>query len=52
MRGGERAAMVGKTRERFFVQIIRRRLHEFRLTRRRLVGAAGNDEIGQREIGL
>ena len=34
------------------LQIIRRRLDEFRLARRRLLRPAGQDEIRQRQIGL
>ena len=52
MRGRERASMFGKPRQRFLVEIIRRRLHELGLSGRRLVGPARNDEIGQRQIGL
>ncbi len=49
--GGKRAALRGETRKRGFLQIVRRRLHEFRLP----VGPlrlAGDRQIRQRQIGL
>ena len=48
---GEFLALRGEARECRLAQILRRRLHEFRLLRRGF-GAAGQREIGQPEIGL
>ena len=48
----ELAALRGEPRDRGFFQIIRRRLDEFRLARRRPFRPAGQNQIGQRQIGL
>ena len=44
------AALRGQALERRLLEIIRRRLHEFRLSRRRLFRPAGQDQIGQRQV--
>ena len=47
----ELLALRGEPRDRAFAHVVRRRLHELGLLRRR-VGAARHGEIGQRQIGL
>ena len=45
-------ALRGEAGEGRLAQVLAGRLHEFGLARRRFLGAAGDGEIGQREIGL
>ena len=46
------AALPGKLRDRRLFDVLCRRLHEFRLSGRRPFRPAGQNEIGQRQVGL
>jgi len=46
------AALHGEPFDRRLLDVIRRRLHEFRLSRRRLFRPAGQHQIRQRQVGL